>query len=218
MQEDDTWLASRTNRRPMRALQRQTARVPQHKILPPVGSPTKLELRRPEPRGVVVRSRRPDDRIDQLVVALAHDGPVARCAFARRRILGGRGGAHGCGGGWDLLGGVAHALCSGCRRPAATGARCGEASAERCPLGGAVAERLGCAGWLGMGFKLVCLHPRPAVLLPVKPEGYGVAPEGCGDDWRIGANEEKTRFQPKLGMPSPVAADSTGHAKKLAAS
>jgi len=25
-----------------------------------------------------------------------------------------------------------------------------------------------------------------------------VAPEGCGEDWRCGANEEKTRFQPKL--------------------
>ena len=56
------------------------------------------------------------------------------------------------------------------------------------------------------------------VLFALEPEIYGVAPEGCGDDWRIGANEEKTRFQPKLASSNPVAADSTGHAPSITAS
>jgi len=76
---------------------------------------------------------------------------------------------------------------------------------------------LGCAGWLGMGFKLVCLHPRPLCFLPAEPESYGVAPEACGDDWRIGANEEKTRFQPKLAKAKPVAAHCTRHAPSITA-
>ena len=54
---------------------------------------------------------------------------------------------------WCLgsLGAEVKTRCSGCRRAAATGARCGGASAESCPLGGAVAERLGLPAGLEWG-------------------------------------------------------------------
>ena len=35
--------------------------------------------------------------------------------------------------------------------------------------------------------------------LPLEPESYGVAPEGCGDDWRIGAKLVENPIPAKIG-------------------